>query len=70
MDSLNGQLAEQDKRVNKSLLCKLFGVMKSSYYYGVKPKPISLEIVKHKALIRQIFTDSKQSAGTASLPYL
>ena len=41
--------------------------MKSSYYYGIKPKPISLEIVKHKALIRQISTDSKQSAGTRSI---
>ncbi|MEC5211312.1 transposase InsO family protein [Psychrobacter sp. PL15] len=53
--------------MSKSLLCKLFGVMKSSYYYGVQPKPISLETVKHKALIRQIFNDSKQSAGTRSI---
>ncbi len=41
--------------------------MKSSYYYGLKLRPISLEIVKHKALIRQIFTDSKQSAGARSI---
>ena len=41
--------------------------MKSSYYYGLKPKPISLETVKHKALIRQIFNDSKQSAGARSI---
>ena len=53
--------------MNKRLLCKLFGVMKSSYYYGMQPKPISLEIVKHKALIRQIFDDSKQSAGARSI---
>ncbi|GAF62857.1 mobile element protein [Psychrobacter sp. JCM 18903] len=61
--SLISQLAEQDKQVNKSLLCKLFGVMKSSYYYGLNPKPISLKAVKTKALIRQIFNDSNRSAG-------
>ncbi|WP_413521027.1 IS3 family transposase [Psychrobacter glacincola] len=61
------QLAEQDKRVSKSLLCKLFGVIKSSYYYGIQPKSISLETVKHKALIRQIFNDSKHSAGARSI---
>ena len=41
--------------------------MKSSYYYGLKPKLISLEAVKTKALIRQIFNDSKQSAGACSI---
>ncbi len=41
--------------------------MKSSYYYGLRPKPISLEAVKTKALIRQIFNDSKQSAGARSI---
>ena len=41
--------------------------MKSSYYYGRHPKPISLEAVKTKALIRQIFNDSKQSAGARSI---
>ena len=41
--------------------------MKSSYYYGMQPKPISLETVKTKALIRQIFNDSKQSAGARSI---
>ncbi|SLJ83435.1 transposase OrfAB subunit B [Psychrobacter sp. DAB_AL43B] len=41
--------------------------MKSNYYYGMQPKPISLETVKHKALIRQIFNDSKQSAGARSI---
>lgn len=40
---------------------------KSSYYYGLKPKPISLETVKTKALVRQIFNDSKQSAGARSI---
>ncbi|MGI9340132.1 MAG: IS3 family transposase, partial [Psychrobacter sp.] len=40
---------------------------KSSYYYGLKPKLISLEAVKTKALIRQIFNDSKQSAGARSI---
>ncbi|WP_352338428.1 hypothetical protein [Psychrobacter sp. 16-MNA-CIBAN-0192] len=48
--------------MSKSFLCKLFGVMKSSYYYDMQPKPISLEAVKHKALIHQIFNDSKRSA--------
>jgi len=42
-------------------------VIKSSYYYGLKPKPISLETIKHKALIRQIFNDSKRSAGARSI---
>ena len=41
--------------------------MKSSYYYRLKPKPISLNTVKTKALIRQIFNDSKQSAGARSI---
>ena len=45
----------------------LFGVIKSSYYYGIQPKPISLETIKHKALIRQIFNDSKRSAGARSI---
>ena len=41
--------------------------MKSSYYYGIKPKPISLDTVKTKALIRQIFNHSKHSAGARSI---
>ena len=41
--------------------------MKSSDYYGLKPKPISLEAVKTRALIRQIFNDSKHSAGARSI---
>ena len=41
--------------------------MKSSYYYGVKPKLISLDTIKTKALIRQIFNDSKRSAGARSI---
>lgn len=41
--------------------------MKSSYYYGRHPKPISLETVKTKALVRQIFNDSKRSAGARSI---
>ncbi len=41
--------------------------MKSSYYYGLKPKPISLEAVKTKALIRQIFNDSNRSAGARNV---
>ena len=42
-------------------------MIKSSYYYGLKPKHISLETVKIKALIRQIFNASKQSAGARSI---
>ena len=41
--------------------------MKSSYYYGRHPKPISLETVKTKASVRQIFNDSKRSAGARSI---
>ena len=46
--SLISQLAEQDKQVNKNLLCKLFGVMKSSYYYGLKPSQLALKPSKPK----------------------
>ncbi len=48
-------------------LCELFGVVRSSYYYGTQTKPIDIERVKLKALIRQIFNDSKQSAGARSI---
>ena len=41
--------------------------MKSSYYYALKPPSISLDTVKTKALIRQIFNDSKHSAGARSI---
>ena len=42
-------------------------MIKSSYYYGLKLPPLSLETVKTKALIRQIFNDSKHSAGARSI---
>ena len=45
----------------------MFGVIKSSYYYGIQPKPIDVERIKLKALIRQIFNDSKQSAGARTI---
>ncbi|MGA4440973.1 IS3 family transposase [Psychrobacter pacificensis] len=61
------QLAEQDKQMSKTQLCDLFGMVKSSYYYGLQPKPINIEMVKLKALVRQIFNDSKQSAGARSI---
>ncbi|WP_414479079.1 IS3 family transposase [Psychrobacter sp. LV10R520-6] len=64
---LISKLAEQDKRLSKRKLCDLFGAVRSSYYYGLKPKPISLERVTLKALIRQIFNDSNQSAGARSI---
>ena len=41
--------------------------MKSRYYYGMQPKPINLETFKTKALVRQIFNDSKHSAGARSI---
>lgn len=53
--------------MSKTQLCDLFGMVKSSYYYGLQPKPINIEMVKLKALIRQIFNDSKQSAGARSI---
>lgn len=61
------KLAEQDKRLSKRKLCTLFGVVRSSYYYGIQTKPIDIERVKLKALIRQIFNDSKQSAGARTI---
>ena len=42
-------------------------MIRSSYYYGTRPKPIDIERVKLKALIRQIFNDSKQSAGARTI---
>ena len=53
--------------MSKYKLCELFGVVRSSYYYGIKTKPIDVERVKLKALIRQIFNDSKQSAGSRTV---
>ena len=65
--SLISKLAEQDKSVSKRRLCDLFGIIKSSYYYGTQTKPIDIERVKLTALIRQIFNDSKQSAGARTI---
>ena len=42
-------------------------MVRSSYYYSIQTKPIDIERVKLKALIRQIFNDSRQSAGTRSI---
>ena len=53
--------------MSKCKLCELFGVVRSSYYYGIQSKPIDIERVKLKALIRQIFNDSKQSAGARTI---
>ena len=61
------KLAEQDKRLSTRKLCELFGVVRSSYYYGTQTKPIDAERIKLKALIRQIFNDSKQSAGARTI---
>ena len=48
-------------------LCELFDVVRSSYYYGIQTKPIDVERIKLKALIRQIFNDSQQSAGARTI---
>ena len=61
------KLVEQNKRLSKRKLCELFGVVRSSYYYGVQSKPIDVELIKLKALIRRIFNDSKQSAGARTI---
>jgi len=61
------KLVEQDKRLSKRKLCHLFGIVRSSYYYGIQTKPIDIERVKLKALIRQIYNDSKQSAGARTI---
>ena len=53
--------------MSKRKLCDLFDVVRSSYYYGRQTKPIDVERVKLKALIRQIFNDSKQSAGARTI---
>lgn len=48
-------------------MCRLFGVVRSTYYYSKQTKPIDIERVKLKALIRQVFNESKQSAGTRTI---
>lgn len=53
--------------MSKRKLCDLFDVVRSSYYYGVQAKPINIETVKLKALIRQVFNESKHSAGTRTI---
>ena len=53
--------------MSKRKLCHLFGVVRSSYYYGTQTKPIDIERVKLKALIRQIYNNSKQSAGARTI---
>lgn len=53
--------------MSKQKLCDLFGMVRSSYYYGIQTRPIDIERVKLKAFIRQIFNDSKQSAGARSI---
>ena len=45
---------------------ELFGVVRSSYYYGIQSKPTDVELIKLKALIRQIFNGSKQPADARS----
>ena len=42
-------------------------MVRSSYYYGIQTKPIDIKRIKLKALIRQIFNDSKQSAGARTI---
>ena len=61
------KLAGQDKRLSTRKLCELFDVVRSSYYYGIQTKPIDVERIKLKALIRQIFNDSQQSAGARTI---
>ncbi|WP_329958684.1 IS3 family transposase [Psychrobacter sp. I-STPA10] len=53
--------------MSKSQLCNLLGIVRSSYYYSTKIKPIDIEAIKVKALIRQIFNDSNGSAGTRTI---
>ncbi len=53
--------------MSKNQLFKLFGMNKSSYYYGKNPKSISLVLIRIKALIRQIFKQSNGSAGARTI---
>ncbi|MBZ1391806.1 IS3 family transposase [Psychrobacter pacificensis] len=65
--SLIKTLAEQDRQLSTRKLCDLFGVVRSSDYYGIQTKPIDIERIRLKTLIRQIFNDSKQSAGARTV---
>ncbi|WP_201546094.1 IS3 family transposase [Psychrobacter sp. H7-1] len=62
-------LAEQpeSKTISKSRLCDLFGIVRSSYYWCIKPASIDYELIKLKALVRQVFNDSRGSAGARTI---
>lgn len=53
--------------MGKRLLCHLFGVARSSYYEGIKPLPINADTVKLNALIKQVFNESRGSAGARTI---
>ncbi|WP_127891451.1 IS3 family transposase [Psychrobacter sp. FDAARGOS_221] len=64
--SLVNELAEQ-ANLSKQRLCELFSVIKSSYYYNAKDKPIDIELIRLKALVRQVFEQSNGSAGARTI---
>ncbi|WP_201545763.1 IS3 family transposase [Psychrobacter sp. H7-1] len=42
-------------------------MVKRSYYYNAKDKPIDIELVKLKALVRQAFEQSNSSSGARTI---
>lgn len=49
------------------LLCDLFNVSRSTYYYHAKPRPINTERLELTAMIKKAFFLSKQSAGARTI---
>ncbi|WP_201587366.1 IS3 family transposase [Psychrobacter sp. HII-4] len=65
--SLITKLAEHHKHISKHKLCELFGVVRSSYYNSTKSRSIDIELIRLKALIREVFEQSNGSAGARTV---
>lgn len=49
------------------VLCKLFNIARSTYYYHAQPRPINAERLELTAMIKKAFYLSKQSAGARTI---
>ena len=63
------QLAGQ-KQVTRHRLCKLFNIVRSSYYNRLKPKAIKAKRIKLQALVRQAHVTSQGSAGARTIAHI
>ncbi len=55
--------------MNIKRLCELFKVNRSSYYNGIKEKTINAQKVALQALVKQLFNESKGSAGARTISH-